>query len=194
MSKGIISGKHSEKELTSDMKMMEFFQTDASINQGNSGGPMFNMKGEVVGIVSSILSFSGGFEGLGFAASSNIAKQILLQQGSAWFGLDALPMSPELCAIFNVPQAGAIMVQNVAEGSPGYFMGMQSGFLKMEVGGVEFLAGGDIILAFDDIILDGMEKVEELRDYLNTLDKYHPYKIKVLRNGQIVNLNWKFTD
>ena len=79
VSKGIISGKHSENMISSDIKNMEFFQTDAAINQGNSGGPMFNMQGEVIGIVSSILSFSGGFEGLGFAATSNIAKQMLLQ-------------------------------------------------------------------------------------------------------------------
>lgn len=194
VSKGIIGGKHSEKQLTSDMPMMEFFQTDASINQGNSGGPMFNMKGEVVGIVSSILSFSGGFEGLGFAASSNIAKQILLQQSSVWFGLDALPMTPELCSIFNVPQEGALLIQNVAENSPAYFMGMKGGYLKMNVGTVDFMAGGDIILSFDNITLDSMEKIEELRAYLNTLEKYHKYKIKVLRNGQVKDLHWQLTE
>jgi serine protease Do len=55
LSRGVISGRHSEKELSSDGTMMEFFQTDASINTGNSGGPMFNYRGEVIGIVSSIL-------------------------------------------------------------------------------------------------------------------------------------------
>lgn len=194
VSKGIISGKHSESQLTSDMKMMEFFQTDASINKGNSGGPMFNLKGEVIGIVSSILSFSGGFEGLGFAASSNIAKQILLQQSSVWFGLDALPMNPEMCNIFNVPQDGALMIQSVADGSPAYFMGMKGGYLKMEIGSTPFMAGGDIILTFDGIELNSMEKIEELRTYLNTLEQYHEYKIKVLRNGEIKDLRWKFSD
>ncbi len=193
VSKGIISGQHSEKQLTSDMPMMEFFQTDASINQGNSGGPMFNMNGEVIGIVSSILSFSGGFEGLGFAASSNIARQILLQQSSVWFGLDALPMTPELCSIFNVPQHGAIMVQSVAEGSAAYFMGMKGGYLEMNVGNTKFLAGGDIILSFDKINLNSMEKIEELRTYLNTLEKYHEYRIKVLRSGEVIELKWKLT-
>jgi len=87
VSKGIISGKHLEDNMSGDFVRMEFLQTDASINQGNSGGPMFNMKGEIIGIVSSILSFSGGFEGLGFAASSNIAKTLLTQRGSVWFGI-----------------------------------------------------------------------------------------------------------
>src|SRR6266436_1104903 len=54
---------------------LELLQTDAAINQGNSGGPMFNMDGQVVGIVSLILSRSGGFEGLGFAVPSNVAQK-----------------------------------------------------------------------------------------------------------------------
>lgn len=61
----------------------EFFQTDAAINGGNSGSPMFNWKGEVIGIVSNILSRSGGFEGIGFAATSKMAR-LLLEQEPFW--------------------------------------------------------------------------------------------------------------
>lgn len=194
VSKGIISGKRSEKMLTSDLHMMEFFQTDASVNQGNSGGPMFNSEGEVIGIVSSILSFSGGFEGLGFAASSNIAKDILTQKGSVWFGIDALPLDYDMCRIFNVPQEGALLVQSIAEKSSAYYMGLKGGYLAMKVGETEFLTGGDIILAFDDITLDGIEKIEQLRAYLNGLEKYHQYNIKVLRAGEIKNLKWQLPE
>ncbi len=191
VSKGIISGKHLEDNMSANFMRMEFLQTDASINQGNSGGPMFNMKGEVIGIVSSILSFSGGFEGLGFAATSNIAKTLLTQRGTAWFGIDALPMNQELCMIFNVPQKGALLVQGVTEGSPGHFMGMKGGYIKMSIADTEFLGGGDIILTFDKIVLDDISKIEDLRNYINTLEKYHEYRIKVLRNGEVVNLRWK---
>jgi S1-C subfamily serine protease len=55
---------------------LEFIQTDAHISRGNSGGPMFNLRGEVVGIVSWMLSESGGYEGLGFAVSVNVAKRL----------------------------------------------------------------------------------------------------------------------
>ena len=78
MSMGYISGRRVMKKFTNGTKFIEFFQTDAAINPGNSGGPMFNMKGEVIGIASYILSKSGGFEGLGFAATSNICQTLLL--------------------------------------------------------------------------------------------------------------------
>ena len=191
VSKGIISGRHIEETLSGNFLKMEFLQTDASINKGNSGGPMFNMDGELIGIVSSILSFSGGFEGLGFAATSNIAKELLSQKGSAWFGINSIPMNQDLCKIFNVPQKGAIMVQSVAEGSPSYFMGMRGGYIKMIIGDSEILAGGDIILSFDNIVLDEISKIEQLGNHLNNVEKYHVYTVKVLRDSKIVNLKWR---
>jgi serine protease Do len=65
------------------------FSTDAAVNQGNSGGPMFNMQGEVIGIVSALVtSGAGGFERLGFATPSNLARQLLLDQKAFWTGID----------------------------------------------------------------------------------------------------------
>ena len=194
VTRGIISSKHSEKSSLSEKRIMEFFQTDAAINKGNSGGPMFNMKGELVGIVSSILSFSGGFEGLGFAATSNIAKEILLQRGRIWFGTDVLVMSPEMCRIFNVQQEGALLVQNVVANSPAYFMGLKGGYLTMSIGDTKFLAGGDIILQFDDIKFNSNENVEKFWEYLNTVPQNHKYTVKVIRNGEITDLNWRLLE
>lgn len=191
VSRGIISGKHTESNETDDGRAMEFFQTDAAINKGNSGGPMFNMEGEVVGIVSSILSFSGGFEGLGFAATSGIAKEILTQKGRIWLGADILPVSAEFCKIFNVPQEGALLVQSVTENSPAYFMGMKGGYLAMKVGETEFLTGGDFILKFDHIELNSRENAEKLWKYLNSVEEGHQYKIQVFRDGKIKHLTWR---
>lgn len=194
VSKGIISSKHSEKSKLNDKRIMEFFQTDAAINKGNSGGPMFNMRGEVIGIVSSILSFSGGFEGLGFAATSNIAKEILLQRGRIWFGTDILLMSPEMCQIFNEPQEGAVLVQNVVENSPAYFMGLKGGYISMKAGDLEFLTGGDIILQFDNFKFDNQQTIEGFWEYLNTVPQSHEYIVKVYRNGKIKELRWKLLE
>jgi len=194
VSKGIISSRHTEKSKLDDKRLMEFFQTDAAINKENSGGPMFNMKGEVIGIVSSILSFSGGFEGLGFAASSNIAKEILNQHGRIWLGTDVMMMSPEMCTIFNVPQEGALMVQNVVLNSPAYFMGLKGGYLAMNIGDTQFLAGGDIILQFDDIQFNTNENLEKFWEYLNTVPQDHEYTVKVFRNAAVEELHWKLVE
>ncbi len=191
VSRGIISGRHVEYNETNQDRAMEYFQTDAAINKGNSGGPMFNMKGEVIGIVSSILSFSGGFEGLGFAATSGIATEILTQRGRIWLGTDVLPVSAELCKIFNVPQEGALMVQNVTENSPAYFMGMKGGYVAMKIGELEFLAGGDFVLKFDDIELNSRENIEKLWEHLNNVEEGHEYKIQVFRDGEIKHLAWR---
>lgn len=190
VSKGIISGKHTEYNETDKSRAMEFFQTDAAINKGNSGGPMFNMKGEVVGIISSILSFSGGFEGLGFAATSSVAKTILSQKGRIWFGTDVLPLSAEMCALLNVPQEGALLVQSVTEGSPAYFMGIKGGYLYITIGNKKLLLGGDFILKFDDIQLNSNENIEKLWSYLNNVSDGHRYTITVYRAGKIKKLSW----
>ncbi len=190
VSKGIISGKHNEKQIISDLNSMEFFQTDAAINKGNSGGPMFNAKGEVIGIVSSILSFSGGSEGLGFAATSKITEDILLNRGNVWLGVDALPLNREMCYALNVPQEGALLVQSVAKKSAGYFMGLKGGFIKLKYEDEEFLIGGDVILSFDDIVMDGVSKIEELREYLNKIEHHKKCQVKILREGKTKELTW----
>lgn len=194
LSRGVISGRHSEKDLSSDGKMMEFFQTDASINTGNSGGPMFNFKGEVIGIVSSILTRSGGFEGIGFAATSNVAKAILLSRSSKFFGIDAMLLPLEFARILNVPQESGWLVQHVVKGSPAEISGLKGGYRKVIIDEEELLLGGDIILQVDDIRITGEASISELRDYLNRIDALVKHKIIVLRAGEIIDLYWISSD
>ncbi len=190
LSRGVISGRHTENKITSDGNMLEFFQTDAAINTGNSGGPMFNYKGEVIGIVSSILTRSGGFEGIGFAATSEVAKSLLTSRSSKYFGIEALILSYEYARILNVPQESGWLIQHVVKGSPAGSIGLKGGFRKVTLSGEEILLGGDIILAVDDIIISNEESVFKLLDHLDSVESAATHKIKVLRAGQIMEFNW----
>ena len=93
LSVGWISARWAPNTVYKALPLAEFFQTDATINTGNSGGPMLNMAGEVIGIVSHNISKSGGSEGLGFVATVNTAKQLLLERRSFWTGLEGQLLS-----------------------------------------------------------------------------------------------------
>ena len=194
LSRGVISGRHAQENMTLDGNILEFFQTDAAINTGNSGGPMFNYQGEVIGIVSSILTRSGGFEGIGFAATSEIAKTVLGSRGSKYFGIDAMILPPELAVILNVPQESGWLVQHVVKKSPAGMAGVQGGFRVIELDGEEVLLGGDIILSVDDIAITGLDSIVEIFNHLNASASTARHKIKVYRAGKIKDLYWIASD
>jgi len=194
LSTGIISGKRAEGDLVTEGYTVEFFQTDAAINTGNSGGPMFNSKGEVIGIVSSILSRSGGFEGIGFAATSEIALGLLTSRGSKYFGIDSMVLPAELARILNVPQESGLLVQHVVKKSPAGAAGVKGGFRKVLIDETEILLGGDIILAVDHLKITGMESLGVLFKHLETSGNTAKHELHVLRGGKIIQLNWIASD
>jgi serine protease Do len=191
LSVGYISGRHVRKTLSDGFTMMEFLQTDAAINQGNSGGPMLNLNGEVIGIVSYMLSQSGGSQGLGFVASSNIARKLLLEERIFWSGLSGYLLSGPLAEIFNLPQRGGIIVQKVASHSPAGLMGVRGGRYEADIEGQKLLLGGDIILAFDGIKLETEEDLARGWQRIATLKKDDDYEVTLLRSGEILVLKAK---
>lgn len=191
LSVGHISGRHEKTSVSHQLTLMEFFQTDAAINTGNSGGPMFNMNGEVIGIVSYILSESGGFQGLGFAATANMASKLLLEDKGIWFGVDGELLSGGMARIFNLPQDGGILVQKVADLSPGSIMGLQGGLYNMVIEGQQFLVGGDIILSIQGTKIESEDDFLDLRTILKDLKPDDVMALKVMRQGKIVDLTYK---
>jgi len=194
LSHGIIAGRHSEESPRGNGKILEFFQTDASINTGNSGGPMFNKKGEVIGIVSSILSRSGGFEGIGFAATSQVAKDVLNARSSLYFGVDAVTLSYEFAKILNVPQESGWLVQNVTKGSPADSIGLKGGFRKVIFEDEEILLGGDIILSVGDVKITEEQSIFKIAEYLDSMGSSAAITLMVYRGGEIMEFNWISTD
>ncbi len=190
LTSGIISARHNMHKMTNSFVEAEFFQTDASINTGNSGGPVFNMQGEVVAIASSILSRSGGFEGIGFAATTEIARTLLAKKQSYWWGITPIYLDDELAWIFNIPQEAGILVESVTDKSPAYFAGLKGGYIRMQIGEDEFLAGGDIILAIEDIPVTSEENISKIQDYVWDLPAKTRFNVTILRKGKVQNLQW----
>jgi serine protease Do len=187
---GHIGGRHEQQRYFSKINEIEMFQTDASINSGNSGGPMFNMDGEIIGIVSSILTKSGGFEGVGFAATINVAKNQLINDGNLWVGLDAILITEELAAAFNIPAKGGLFVQSVVDKSPAYYMGLQGGYLPIKVLGHEIILGGDVILNIDGIDCTSEQEIEKARDIIKSKKNGDIVKLLIFREGMKKEVNW----
>ena len=169
---------------------IEFLQTDAAINRGNSGGPLLNQRGEVIGIVSHITSESGGSEGLGFAASSNMARDMLLDTPPVWLGADFVMLSEEMAEALNAGQKSGMLVQKVSKDSLAEKLGIKGGYIPAEIGGVEVLLGGDIITSINDREVKGTEA--GLRQLFRDYRRVKPgdkIAISVLRRGQPVELS-----
>lgn len=131
----------------------DFIQTDASINRGNSGGPMFNLKGEVIGINTAIFSPSGGSVGIGFAIPSNLAKPILDQLRSfgrarrGWLGVRIQTVTEEIAQGLGLKSATGALVANVTEKSPA-----EKGKIKV----------GDVILRFNNRPITEMRRLPRI--------------------------------
>ncbi len=119
----------------------EFIQTDAPINRGNSGGPMFNQQGDVVGIDTAIYSPSGGSVGIGFAIPSNLARNIVAQliaHGKvkrAWLGVRIQDMTPEIAQNLGLPNAEGALVSSVFPKGPAEKSGLKSGDVILKFNG-----------------------------------------------------------
>ena len=185
---GYISGIREDDSTVHGLETARYLQTDAAINPGNSGGPMFNETGEVVGIVSYIISASGGHEGLGFAVAANTARKLLLQERSVLSGLEGLMLDAELAGALNVPQSMGLLVQRVAPGSPAAILGLKPGTLEAEIDGEQMLLGGDVLLALDGTPLS-KENLPKLRDHVKSLQEDQHFEASVLRAGKVTALS-----
>ncbi|MGE0233351.1 MAG: Do family serine endopeptidase [Flavobacteriaceae bacterium] len=156
-----------------------FIQTDASINRGNSGGPLFNMDGEVVGINTAIISPSGGSIGIGFAVPSDVAKQVIaqLQQYGetrrGWLGVRITEVTNEIAESLGMDKASGALVGDVTAGGPAEEAGLQR---------------GDVILEFDGRPVESMRSLPRM--VANTqIGK--DVEVVVLRQGERKTLSVK---
>jgi serine protease Do len=128
----------------------DFIQTDTAINRGNSGGPLVNLRGEVVGINTAILSATGGYQGVGLAISSNMARYVaesLIETGRVvrgWLGIEVQTLTPELATTFEYPDTEGALVTNVMVGSPAETAGLMYGDILLAIDGEQITDARDL--------------------------------------------------
>ena len=138
VTRGIVSAKGRPSKSDSSI---EFFQHDAAVNQGNSGGPLLNMRGEIVGINSQIFSRTGGWQGISFAIPSNAAKRILgelVNNGRVlrgYLGVEMQDVNPALAQRFSLPDTDGAIILGITPGSPAAHSGLQPGDVVRTVNG-----------------------------------------------------------
>ena len=149
----------------------DFIQTDASINRGNSGGPLFNVEGEVIGINTAIFSQTGGSVGIGFAISSNLAKRVTTQLAEygttrrGWLGVFIQEVTPDIAESLGLDEAMGALVSTVNESSPAEAAGLEP---------------GDVIVRFDG---KSIEKMRDLPRIVAETEIGATVDVDLIRNG-----------
>ncbi|MEX0969717.1 MAG: DegQ family serine endoprotease [Paracoccaceae bacterium] len=171
VSAGIVSARNRTLSGNYD----DFIQTDAAINRGNSGGPLFNMQGEVVGVNTAILSPSGGSIGIGFSMSSNVVSYVVDQLREfgetrrGWLGVRIQNLTPEIAENLGLASVNGALVSDVPEG-PARDAGIEA---------------GDVILKFDGL---DIASTRELVRRVAEAPVGEEVAVEVMRNGETVQL------
>jgi serine protease Do len=186
------AGHFSGRRITEDpitKESLEFLQTDAPINQGNSGGPLFDKSGRLMGIVSHIQSQSGGNEGLGFAASINMVKSLLIERPPIWIGADVLPLEGESAKALNIAEDEGFLVQRVAANSWAEKAGLRGGTIPVTVDDHGLLLGGDIVIAIGGhAVYSTQAGLNRVRTYMEGVPEGENIKMTIIRGGERIEI------
>jgi 2-alkenal reductase len=154
---GVVSAtRRSIESLTSEYSVADAIQTDAPITHGNSGGPLFDGRGRVIGINAQIRSDSGQAEGVGFAIPINAAKRSfreLVRNGRvayAYVGVNAEDLTPTIAKRFDYPVQRGAVIATVVEDGPGEQAGLRGGSERRRLNGFEVRLGGDVVVRIGD--------------------------------------------
>src|SRR5205809_1697729 len=153
---GVVSALGRTVQTSQTTFIDEAIQTDAAINRGNSGGPLINSHGEVIGINSAIYTPSGTTAGIGFAIPINTAKNIandLMTDGRvhrAFLGVQTMPVGGWLAEALDLPVQEGLLIEAVTRGGPAAAAGLHGGDRQVLAGMRRIAIGGDVIVAIDD--------------------------------------------
>jgi S1-C subfamily serine protease len=164
-------------------------QTDAPINKGNSGGPLLNARGEVIGVNTQIETggIATGNVGIGFAVPANTVKNVvaqILRTGHVehpHLGIQGHPITTELAERFRLPVEKGVLVESVTNGSGADRAGLQEGDTDVVVSGETYILGGDIIVAADG---QKVSSIEELRDAIAAHKPGEKIQLEIYRDAK----------
>ena len=193
---GIVSAVQRSITSPNDFQIDHVIQTDAAINHGNSGGPLLNGQGEVIGVNSQIETggYAEGNVGVGFAVPSNTVKDVvsqLIETGKverAFLGIEMQTISADSADSLRLPVSKGVLVATVRPGSPADKAGLEGGTSSAVVDGQTWVLGGDVIVKADG---KAIENSDQLRDIVLAKKPDDTLTLEVNRDGKIVTLSVK---
>ena len=188
LSRGIISGLNRTLPIRPMSWLVPYIQTDAALSTGNSGGPLVNRCGEVIGINSSILENA---ENIGFAVPINIAKGVipeLVEHGRVirpWHGINGRMLDFTLVMLLNFPLVPGFLIETIEPGSAADKAGLVAGSLPLQIGQQEFLLGGDVITRVNG---QALSSLGVLMDIANSLEVGDTVEVEYFREGELATV------
>jgi S1-C subfamily serine protease len=192
MTAGIVSALGRVIEAPNQFSIDEVIQTDAPINTGNSGGPLLNAAGYVVGVNTQIATAgTPGNIGIGFAVPINTVEDVaaqLIEDGRvehAYLGVDTQEINDDIAKLFNLPVKRGLLISRVREGTAAEQAGLRGGTDPVLVDGVTWIIGGDIIVEADG------KKLRAAEDLLELIDEKEPgakMTLRIYRDGEPQNV------
>ena len=188
---GIVSATNRNLESPNGSVIADGIQTDAAINEGNSGGPLIDSSGKVIGINEQIASQSGGNQGLGFAVPIDTARDVLQQieaKGSVsygYLGIQGQTLTSDVARALGLTASDGVLVAAVDPGSPAADAGLRGGSAQLILQGQMYVTGGDVITALDGV------PVASVDDFLAALNKRQAgdsVTLTVLRSGRTMDM------
>ena len=188
-----------QQERSGAFSIPDIIQTDAAVNPGNSGGPLLNMKGQVIGMNTAIFSETGVYAGIGFAIPSNTITKIvpsLITTDSyqhPWLGLIGIDITPDIAEALglSLEEAKGFLIIGVNEGSPADKAGIRGGDRVTNVNGREIRLGGDIVLKIDN---QDVRKIEDILTYLEGQKHVgDTVQLTIVRDGKTQTVNATLT-
>ena len=199
LSVGVVSAtRRSISALTSAYTIVDAIQIDAPINRGNSGGPLFDARGRVVGINAQIRSASGVNEGVGFAVPINAAKRSLrqlLENGRvsyAYIGISTGDLTPGLANRLDLQVSRGALIEDVVNAGPAHDAGLRGGSRRIEHNGTAVIVGGDVVVGIDgQQVRSGDDLVRVIS---SGVEPGETAVFRILRNGRFLDVPVKLAE